>query len=84
MITIILSYYQNGADDGNRTHVVSLEGWGSTIKLHLHQLDITNIIIRYIAMSTFFHTIMTYVIWKNNLDTNYFVSISLYGIFNSL
>ena len=26
----------NGADDGNRTHVVSLEGWGSTIKLHPH------------------------------------------------
>ena len=23
-----------GADDGNRTHVVSLEGWSSTIELH--------------------------------------------------
>ena len=26
----------NGAGDGNRTHVVSLEGWSSTIELHLH------------------------------------------------
>ena len=26
----------NGADDGNRTHTISLEGWGSTIKLHPH------------------------------------------------
>ena len=24
----------NGAGDGNRTHVTSLEGWGSTIELH--------------------------------------------------
>ena len=23
-----------GADDGNRTHTTSLEGWGSTIELH--------------------------------------------------
>ncbi len=27
----------NGADDGNRTHVRSLEGSYSTIKLHLQQ-----------------------------------------------
>ena len=26
--------YKNGASDGNRTHVVSLEGWSSTIELH--------------------------------------------------
>ena len=25
-----------GAGSGNRTHVASLEGWGSTIELHLH------------------------------------------------
>ncbi len=25
-----------GAGDGNRTHVTSLEGWNSTIELHLH------------------------------------------------
>ena len=25
-----------GADDGNRTHVTSLEGWNSTIELHSH------------------------------------------------
>ena len=26
----------DGAGDGNRTHVTSLEGWGSTIELHPH------------------------------------------------
>ena len=41
-----LSYYRtaikgegktiNGAGDGNRTHVASLEGWNSTIELHPH------------------------------------------------
>ena len=25
---------ENGAGDGNRTHVISLEGWSSTIELH--------------------------------------------------
>ena len=25
-----------GAGDGNRTHVISLEGWSSTIELHPH------------------------------------------------
>jgi hypothetical protein len=25
---------ENGAGDGNRTHVASLEGWSSTIELH--------------------------------------------------
>ena len=28
-------YY--GADDGNRTHTTSLEGWSSTTKLHLQR-----------------------------------------------
>ena len=27
---------KNGAGDGNRTHVISLEGWSSTIELHPH------------------------------------------------
>jgi hypothetical protein len=27
---------RSGAGDGNRTHVTSLEGWGSTIELHPH------------------------------------------------
>lgn len=27
---------KNGAGDGNRTHVTSLEGWRSTIELHPH------------------------------------------------
>ena len=27
-----------GAGDGNRTHVVSLEGWSSTIELHPHYM----------------------------------------------
>ena len=26
----------NGAGDGNRTHNISLEGWGFAIKLHPH------------------------------------------------
>jgi hypothetical protein len=28
---------KNGAGDGNRTHVASLEGWNFTIKLHPHK-----------------------------------------------
>ena len=34
--SIQLSYWRkkNGAGDGNRTHVTSLEGWNSTIELH--------------------------------------------------
>ena len=35
----ILFFY--GADDGNRTHVVSLEGWSSTIELHLQKKMVT-------------------------------------------
>ena len=31
-----LSAHKNGAGDGNRTHVASLEGWNSTIELHPH------------------------------------------------
>ena len=27
---------KSGAGDGNRTHVISLEGWSSTIELHPH------------------------------------------------
>ena len=27
----------HGAGDGNRTHVISLEGWSSTIELHPHE-----------------------------------------------
>ena len=40
--SILLSYWRisqprsNGAGDGNRTHVSSLEGWCSTIELHPH------------------------------------------------
>ena len=32
----LLSHNKNGAGDGNRTHVTSLEGWRSTIELHPH------------------------------------------------
>ena len=32
--TIRTRYGRNGAGDGNRTHVTSLEGWNSTIELH--------------------------------------------------
>ena len=30
----LLKVLSNGAGDGNRTHVISLEGWSSTIELH--------------------------------------------------
>ena len=32
--TAAVSAEYSGAGDGNRTHVTSLEGWGSTIELH--------------------------------------------------
>ena len=32
--SIQLSYRLMKAGDGNRTHVISLEGWSSTIELH--------------------------------------------------
>ena len=34
--SIQLSYRLMKAGDGNRTHVISLEGWSSTIELHPH------------------------------------------------
>ena len=34
--SIQLSYRLIKAGDGNRTHVISLEGWCSTIELHPH------------------------------------------------
>ena len=34
---ILLGGSENGAGDGNRTHVASLEGWSSTIELHPHK-----------------------------------------------
>ena len=37
-IQIALNSFLLGAGSGNRTHVSSLEGWGSTIELHLHLL----------------------------------------------
>ena len=30
-----------GAGDGNRTHVISLEGWSSTIELHPHRMAVS-------------------------------------------
>ena len=30
---------KSGAGDENRTHAISLEGWGSTIELHPHKLE---------------------------------------------
>ena len=32
-------YVDIGAGDGNRTHVISLEGWSSTIELHPHEIE---------------------------------------------
>ena len=36
--SIQLSYRLMKAGDGNRTHVISLEGWSSTIELHPHTM----------------------------------------------
>ena len=33
-----ITFFFNRAGDGNRTHVISLEGWSSTIELHPHIL----------------------------------------------
>ena len=39
--SIQLSYRLMKAGDGNRTHVISLEGWSSTIELHPHDIGVT-------------------------------------------
>ena len=31
----LTDFKKNGAGDGNRTRITSLEGWGSAIELHL-------------------------------------------------
>ena len=36
--TYLFNKLNNGAGDGNRTHATSLEGWGSTIELHPHNI----------------------------------------------
>jgi hypothetical protein len=33
-----ITFFFNRAGDGNRTHVISLEGWSSTIELHPHTM----------------------------------------------
>ncbi len=33
---LLRNRYKSGADDENRTHTASLEGWNSTIELHPH------------------------------------------------
>ena len=38
-------WFLNGAGSGNRTRIASLEGWNSTIELHLHLFLRTIIII---------------------------------------
>ena len=39
--SIQLSYRLMKAGDGNRTHVISLEGWSSTIELHPLTIGVT-------------------------------------------
>ena len=43
-----------GAGDGNRTHVISLEGWSSTIELHPHHLRDRSIYIFYPLVKPFY------------------------------
>ena len=38
-----------GAGDGNRTHVISLEGWSSTIELHPHLTLHTTLLISFMV-----------------------------------
>ena len=40
--SVVPTIFTNGAGEENRTPVYSLEGCGSTIKLHLHQVGIFN------------------------------------------
>ena len=58
-----------GAGDGNRTHATSLEGWGSTIELHPHNIlfcktHYNNIIIEF-SCQQFFAKILIYFLFLN-------------------
>ena len=47
--------YIIGAGSGNRTRIASLEGWNSTIELHLHLLNLFYIIFRgFLFVNSFF------------------------------
>lgn len=55
----------NGADDENRTHIASLEGWGSTIKLHLHKGPYTSFSLeRLDVMKPVSHTYPNDIWWR--------------------
>lgn len=58
-----LSY---GAGDGNRTRVISLEGWGSTIELHLHlPLTVCNYKLFSFNCQYFFEIFLTFFfVWR--------------------
>lgn len=60
---IHLSY---GAGDGNRTRVISLEGWGSTIELHLHlPLTVFNYKLFSFNCQYFFEIFLTFFfVWR--------------------
>ena len=55
-----------GAGSGNRTHVSSLEGWGSTIELHLHlPLTVFNYKLFSFNCQYFFEIFLTFFfIWR--------------------
>ena len=50
----------NGAGDGNRTHVTSLEGWNSTIELHPQTLTTDDILSNYgLFVNAFRHILVS-------------------------
>ena len=67
--TELLIHAAFGAGDGNRTHATSLEGWGSTIELHPHNIlfcktHYNNIIIEF-SCQQFFAKILIYFLFLN-------------------
>lgn len=59
-------YLSYGAGDGNRTRVISLEGWGSTIELHLHlPLTVCNYKLFSFNCQYFFEIFLTFFfVWR--------------------
>src|SRR5699024_4263946 len=62
--------HENGAGDGNRTHDISLEGWGFTTKLHPHHSKINAyVLIMDLSADKFYYmhllTVCQYYLSKN-------------------
>ena len=62
----------NGADEENRTPVISLEGWGSTIELHPQLVDNINYTIFLIFVNR----------TTNFFEKNSYLSVAFWGLVN--